>query len=98
LHNAGSVAKELAALAKEYCDGKGGKVALLGTAEQIDDIPAPIRAIFRHEINLPTPGTIEFFLSLSLSLSFSIACSAPLLSLIVVSPFRCCYAERSCRR
>ncbi|ELR23296.1 Peroxin 6 (Pex6), putative [Acanthamoeba castellanii str. Neff] len=53
---AGSVAKELAALANEYCDGKGGKVALLGTAEQIDDIPAPIRAIFRHEINLPTPG------------------------------------------
>ena len=33
-------------------------MALLGTAEQIDDIPAPIRAIFRHEINLPTPGTI----------------------------------------
>lgn len=52
----GGIGKELAALAREYCDGKAGKLALLGSADRIDDIPAPIRAIFRHEINLPTPG------------------------------------------
>jgi len=54
---AGSVGKELVALANEYCDARGGKVALLGTADRIDDVPSMLRAAFRHEIQLPTPGT-----------------------------------------